>query len=559
MYSIEQKILTDVVHILRDAGIAAPHLLDETALLAAWAKVRMDAGGKLERDEQLPDLRYAFTEIAKRVDELGPAFKASCLLDSLSGAETNAILACLRQLSDVSGEKLAKALVGIAEKVGHPNQMITMETGQLLIDLCDPQNGDVVLSHEASIPALVALNVGDTTTMRMRCRSPFAVAVSYLMGAKVEVEESVGFKDAPTSSEFVISVPPLQASNFSKTSKLKSDELAVLRVARECHSRGIVCVAPSVLFSRAAMSIREELINNNWLHAVIGLPKGTLLNTGVAPIFLVIDKHREKDDSVAFVEVASSQSSEAFDQLTQALKSSHEPENGALASSLDIQKNDYDLTISRYKLGQATQELARLENTVLLDGVADIIRAQSLKDSEDASDTTAFLEASVRDITESGRLVAPAKTMHVDKKQLRRAQGQRLYPGDILFTVKGSVGRVAFIDDTCGDNWIAGQAFIILRPKLTNVPTSYLYRYLASHLIQEYVQEIATGSAMALLKAADVSGIPVPLPASETLQSVEEVHQEILAEYMAIQSHRDTIRRLELQNWSFDSEHKAEN
>ena len=121
------------------------------------------------------------------------------------------------------------------------------------------------------------------------------------------------------------------------------------------------------------------------------------------------------------------------------------------------------------------------------------------------------------------------------------------------------MGRVAFVDDSCGDNWIAGQAFIIIRSKGTAVSTPFLYQYLASELIQEYIQETATGAVMALLKAADVSGIPVPLPSAETREAVEATHKKILAEYESIQEHRDTISRLKLQNWSLRSAKGATN
>lgn len=557
MYSIEQKALTKIADLLRDAGIPANRLVDEIALLTAWAKTSSEEHGDVSWHEQQPDLRYAFSRMAQNLGVLGSVFENSCLPERLSGVEITSALVDLTQLSALSRKALSENLLALAEKYGHPGQMITANTGAFLAALCGPNHHSITLNHEASVAVLVSIDAANQTTVIMRSESPLAIAVSFLMGAECRVEGSVGFENAFASTEFVISVPPLQATGFSETSKLKSDELAVLRVARECTSRGVVCVAPGVLFSRASMSIREELINNNWLDAVIGLPKGTLTNTAVPPVLLVIDKHREKDSPIAFVEASELQLAEEMGALALAIRDRRDSENGAFASNLDIQKNDYDLTISRYKPGLAAQGLRRLKNTVSLDGVAEIIRAQSLKDADDNPDAAIFLEASVRDINETGCLGTPVKEMHIDKKQLRRAQNQRIYPGDILLAIKGSVGRVAFVDDTCGDNWIAGQAFIIIRPTSANISTPYLYRYLASELIQQYVQEVATGGVMALLKAADVSGIPLPLPEPEVLKSVEETHQQILAEYEVIKKHRDTVSRLELQNWPLNAEKGA--
>jgi hypothetical protein len=300
------------------------------------------------------------------------------------------------------------------------------------------------------------------------------------------------------------------------------------------------------------MDVRVELINNNWLDAVIGLPKNTFLNTGVPPVVLVIDKTRQKGAPIVFIEAGVPQTDDDRKKLVTSVRDKKPSKQGATASQSDIQKNDYDLTISRYKLGLATLKLEQLENTVSLDGVAEIVRAQNLKATDESELTTVFLEASVRDITESGRMGTPLKLTHVDKKQLRRAQNQRIYPGDILLAIKGSVGRLAFVDESCGENWIAGQAFLIIRPKGTAVSTPYLYRYLTSELIQEYIEETATGTVMALLKAADVSNILVPLPAPDLKVSVESTHAAILAEYAAIEEHRDIIRRLEQQNWTLN-------
>lgn len=542
MYSNEQKVFAEIVEHLRVAGIPAERIADEMALLIAWAVFG-------EVDEGV-HLRSAFSQMTHRMRDLEMAFRDSCLPDRLSGAAISSMLNCLKRLSEVPRKDLAKCLLLNAQKLGHLQLMISTETGAFLTQLSGSDRNRTVLHYESSVAALPAMDALGQVTVILWNPSPLIIVVSFLMGVEYRIDSAVKLGDPLISAEHVISVPPLQVREFSNTSKLKSDELAVLQLTRMCSSRGVVCVSPSVLFSRAATTVREELINNNLLDAVISLPKGTLLNTAIAPAVLVIDQHRSKDDPIAFVDVLESQASEDdMANLALALRERREPVNGAFATYRDVQKNDYDLTISRYKRGLAARGLEQLKNAVLLDGVAEIVRAQSLKDVEGSSDATIFLEASVRDVTESGRLGSPTKTIHIGKKQLRRAQSQRIYPGDILLAIKGSVGRVAFVDETCGDNWIAGQAFIIIRPTVTSITTPYLYRYLASELIQQYFRESATGTAMAILKAADVSGIPVPLPEPEALKTVEDTHKKILAEYEAIRSHRDTINRLERENW----------
>ena len=548
MYSTEQKVLKDVVDILRREGLTSHDLADELSLLTAWAAFSHQQYGDVRWNEEQPDLRCAFNRMSENLGEAGQVFETSRLPNKLSNTAISAVMDLLNSLAESSHRVLALALSAVVEGLEAPSQMLTAETGQLLAALCTRGEQSVSLYHGASVPVLLALDSAEKAFVTLSVISAYPVSVGYLLEANLQFNDSAESETPSDLADFVISVPPLQAK--AKKSKLKLDELATLKVARECSVRGVVTVAPSVLNSRAAMDVRVELINKNWLDAVIGLPKGTLLNTVVEPVILVIDKTRQKEAPIVFIEADVPKNDDDLKKLVSAVRDKKTSEQGAVASQLDVQKNDYDLTISRYKLGLATQKLEKLENTVSLDSVAEIVRAQNLKATDESELTTVFLEASVRDITESGRMGTPLKLTHVDKKQLRRAQNQRIYPGDILLAIKGSVGRLAFVDGSCGENWIAGQAFMIIRPKGTAVSTPYLYRYLASELIQEYIEETATGTVMALLKAADVSNILVPLPDPDLKVSVESTHAAILAEYAAIEEHRDTIRRLEQQNWT---------
>jgi len=550
VFSTEQKVLKGVVDILSREGMMPHEVAEELSLLTAWAAFSHQQHGDVHWNEQQPDLQYAFNRMSESLGENGQVFETSRLPNKLSDASISAVMELLNSLTECSHRDLALALNAVVEELDTPNRMLTAESAQLLAALCDRGEQSVSLYYSESVPVLLALDSVEKVLVTLGVVSAYSVAMGYLLETTLQFNDSAESETPSGLADFVISVPPLQAK--AKNSKLKQDELATLKVARECSVRGVVIVARSVLNSRAAMDVRVELINNNWLDAVIGLPKDTFLNTGVPPVVLVIDKTRQKGAPIVFIEAGVPQTDDDRKKLVTLIRDKKPSKQGATASQSDIQKNDYDLTISRYKLGLATLKLEQLENTVSLDGVAEIVRAQNLKATDESELTTVFLEASVRDITESGRMGTPLKLTHVDKKQLRRAQNQRIYPGDILLAIKGSVGRLAFVDESCRENWIAGQAFLIIRPKGTAVSTPYLYRYLASELIQEYIEETATGTVMALLKAADVSNILVPLPAPDLKVSVESTHAAILAEYAAVEEHRDTIRRLEQQNWTLN-------
>ena len=129
------------------------------------------------------------------------------------------------------------------------------------------------------------------------------------------------------------------------------------------------------------------------------------------------------------------------------------------------------------------------------------------------------------------------------------AEKQLLQPGDILLAVKGNLGSIALVSANCGSNWIAGQTFVIIRPRQAIISSEFLYRYLSSNLIQAYLATLATGAAMKIIKAGDLSDLPVELPSAEEKAQVETNHRAILEEYQAIQQHREAVEQLKDEFW----------
>ena len=132
----------------------------------------------------------------------------------------------------------------------------------------------------------------------------------------------------------------------------------------------------------------------------------------------------------------------------------------------------------------------------------------------------------------------------------KRAEQQQLRPGDVLLIGKGSTGRVALVEEDCGKNWVAGQVFLIIRAqKRGRVKSEYLYRYLASPMVQQYMKEIASGSGVPVLKAKDIHNLPVPVPSLEEQERVIYVHRQIMKEHEAIKVHQAKIEELSQQHW----------
>ncbi|MGB0431341.1 MAG: type I restriction-modification system subunit M [Bacteroidia bacterium] len=124
------------------------------------------------------------------------------------------------------------------------------------------------------------------------------------------------------------------------------------------HGRMVVVVPHGVLFRGSAEGkIRKQLIDENLLHAVIGLPSNLFFGTGIPAALLVFDKAREQE-KVLFID-ASREYQEGknqnklreqdLDKIAQTYRDYKIIDKYSYVATLDeIIENDYNLNIPRY-------------------------------------------------------------------------------------------------------------------------------------------------------------------------------------------------------------------
>jgi len=114
-----------------------------------------------------------------------------------------------------------------------------------------------------------------------------------------------------------------------------------------------------VLFRGGAEgAIREWLLKENAIHAVIGLPEKLFFGTGIPTVVLVLKKGREKDDGVMFIDASKNftkgkNQNYLDDSHLEFIMTAYKERKvikkfGHLADSDEIKKNDSNLNITRY-------------------------------------------------------------------------------------------------------------------------------------------------------------------------------------------------------------------
>lgn len=139
----------------------------------------------------------------------------------------------------------------------------------------------------------------------------------------------------------------------------------MVEVAREREGRVAVVVPHGVLFRGAAEKrIRQHMIEENLLDAVIGLPAGLFPTTGIPVAILVFDRAREKGGAragrtdVVFIDASkeftpgkskNTLSPQHIDRIAQAYQARADVDKFAhVVAAGEIAENDFNLNIPRY-------------------------------------------------------------------------------------------------------------------------------------------------------------------------------------------------------------------
>lgn len=153
-------------------------------------------------------------------------------------------------------------------------------------------------------------------------------------------------------------MPPASKGDYAFISHM-------IATAKEKSGRVAVIVPHGVLFRGAAEGrIRQALVRENLLDAVIGLPAGLFQTTGIPVAILIFDKSREAGGAnenrkdVLFIDASkefvagknqNTLSAEQSDKIFNTYKDRAEIEKYShLATPEEIEENDYNLNIPRY-------------------------------------------------------------------------------------------------------------------------------------------------------------------------------------------------------------------
>lgn len=369
---------------------------------------------------------------------------------------------------------------------------------------------------------------GSMLAIRDRTNGTFALPRGY----------DVGFYSFPISLE-----PTLDQESV--------DELATC---------SLIVHSAEILWSKKMpyQNFRGELLDNAVLHNVMLLPQGSTWLSMVQLALLTVCKNVHPKN-VIFTDF----SNEKIDKKAPRWKI---PFESLVKISIPVPVRELSeggnlLDVKRHVMASSKElQALTLGDHLMLKDLVSIKRAQSIPVAKVNQNSGLELkEVLASDIDDMGIVQAPRKIIHVDRNGLVRALNAWLKHGDILIAIKGSVGKIGFVEDQLaempemfesGEKWVAGQSFVIARikPSQTNKLTpEYLFRYLKSPQVQKYFESRSLGVAIPMIKMTDIETLPVRLPTAETLERETERHNRQLG----IRQEIDRLQQ-ELKNYELD-------
>lgn len=154
-------------------------------------------------------------------------------------------------------------------------------------------------------------------------------------------------------------------SRFVQSGRLAPKDKADFAFVQHCWSHlkddGVAAIVlpHGVLFRGGAEGvIREWLVKENAIHAIIGLPEKLFFGTGIPTIVIVLKKGRNTDDGILFIDASQEFSkgkkqnkleSQHIEKILDAYKNRESVEKFAeMVDDEEVEKNGYNLNITRY-------------------------------------------------------------------------------------------------------------------------------------------------------------------------------------------------------------------
>lgn len=292
-----------------------------------------------------------------------------------------------------------------------------------------------------------------------------------------------------------------------------------------------VLVTPGALTRVNEEILREQIVVNDWLEAVITLPENLYSKYYAGTELLIFNKDKEssRKGKVIFIDISKEfkrqgrrtvEITEAgLLQVREIFVHSWEVKGvSAVCSREQIQKNQYSFKPSQYIQQENEWEFV---SELVLEDIAQITRgAQVPKRAEVVEDGDVYF-LNIKDIQEKRIQYEGADKVRSTNSVCKGKY--RIQKDDILITSKGTALKLAIVEDYSPEAYISGNLTLI-RVNPEKYHPYVLFEYLNSRQGQISLERIQSGTTIRILSNASLQKLKIP---EYHLEKMREIGKEL--------------------------------
>ena len=290
---------------------------------------------------------------------------------------------------------------------------------------------------------------------------------------------------------------------------------------------GSALVTTGGLIRENEKQLRQQVIENDWLEAVITLPANLYANVHTTTELLIFHKGKpvERQNRILFIDISRfycRQSRGAWELSIEGINAAREAfrEFRQLDGISVIRERD-ELnreTVSWKPLSYLTQTDTGAR-TLKLEQAASIVRGAQLKPDEIRVSEGGVKFINVKDIQNERILYESAE--NVDETRLIEKPQFRIREDDILLTSKGTVIKLAIAGEPQMVSYIS-ENITILRINRQMYHPYVLYDYLQSEEGRRALEGIQSGTTIRILSNANLKKLDIPAYPTDVMEKVGE-------------------------------------
>ena len=292
-----------------------------------------------------------------------------------------------------------------------------------------------------------------------------------------------------------------------------------------------VLVTPGALTRVNEEILREQIVVNDWLEAVITLPENLYSKYYAGTELLIFNKDKEssRKGKVIFIDISKEfkrqgrrtvEITEAgLLQVWEIFVHSWEVKGvSAVCSREQIQKNQYSFKPSQYIQQEDEWEFV---SELVLEDIAQITRGAQVPKRADVVEDGDVYFLNIKDIQEKRIQYEGADKVRSTNSVCKGKY--RIQKDDILITSKGTALKLAIVEDYSPEAYISGNLTLI-RVNPEKYHPYVLFEYLNSRQGQISLERIQSGTTIRILSNASLQKLKIP---EYHLEKMREIGKEL--------------------------------